>query len=136
MSLADQQFQFHIDRQDRLEAAIERLTEISSDLKSMIAVHEQRLTQQERSSDFLEQRIEQQRTEVDQKINTVYTVMDRQDNNIFDKIDRLQREFIDSHRTITSKIEKLQKFMWMAIGGGIAISWIISTGLSYLRITH
>ena len=35
-------------RQDRMEDVVDRLTNISADLSKMIAVHEQRLNQQEK----------------------------------------------------------------------------------------
>ena len=41
-------------RQDRLEEVADRLTSISADLSKMIAVHEQRLNQQERQLNNVE----------------------------------------------------------------------------------
>ena len=45
-------------RQTRIEDVIEKLTNISNDLNKMIAVHEQRLTQQERIMDGFEEVLE------------------------------------------------------------------------------
>ena len=65
---------------DRIEAAIERLTSISSDLKAIIAVHEQRISNQEKIYDELHDTVEKRRTEVDIKLKDVFTTMREQDN--------------------------------------------------------
>ena len=71
-------------RQSRVEDAIERLTDISSNLNKMIAVHDQRLTQQEKDSDTLHDTVEKRREEVESKIKEVYDHMNEQEKNIFD----------------------------------------------------
>ena len=77
---------------DRLEAAIEKLTVISSDLKSMLAVHEQRISQQEKVSENLETVVEKRREELDIKLKDVYDTMRDQDNNILQEISKLRAE--------------------------------------------
>jgi DNA anti-recombination protein RmuC len=125
--------QFYSGRQDRLESAIERLTQISSELKSMLAVHEERINQQERSSDDLHNVVEQRRQEMESKFNTVYDVMDRQDNAIIDRLEEIKRKSDEAHEKLGDKIDGLQRFMWMAVGGGITVTWIISSVLNYFR---
>ena len=50
-------------RNNRMEDAIEKLTEVSSDLNKVIAVHEQRLNQQEKQMGNLETVVERRREE-------------------------------------------------------------------------
>ena len=57
-------------RQSRVEDAIERLTDISSNLNKMIAVHDQRLTQQEKDSDILHDTVEKRREEFEKEITS------------------------------------------------------------------
>ena len=59
-------------RQSRIEDAIDKLTEISADLNKMLAVQEQRLSQQERSMGIIEDMVERRREEYENKIQNVY----------------------------------------------------------------
>lgn len=116
---------------DRIEAAIEKLTAISSDLKSMLAVHDQRISQQEKLSDELHDTVEKRREELDIKLKDVYDTMRNQDNVVLDHIESLRKESAEQHKVLSDKINKLEKFIWLAIGGGIAASWIISFIFNY-----
>jgi hypothetical protein len=71
---------------DRIESAIEKLTSISIDLKTMLAVHEQRISVQEQTTDNLQDTVEKRREELDIKLKDVYDTMREQDNNILQEI--------------------------------------------------
>ena len=116
---------------ERLEAAIEKLTAISGDLKSMLAVHDQRISQQEKLSDELHDTVEKRREELDTKLKDVYDTMRNQDNVVLDHIESLRKESAEQHKVLSEKINKLEKFIWLAIGGGITASWVISFIFNY-----
>jgi gas vesicle protein len=118
---------------DRIEQAIEKLTSISSDLKSMIAVHEQRISQQEKMSDELHDTVEKRREELDTKLKDVYNTMREQDNNVLQHIESLRAESAEQHKNLSEKINKLEKYIWLAIGGGITASWVISLLLNHYK---
>ena len=59
-------------RNNRMEDAIEKLTEVSSDLNKVIAVHEQRLNQQEKQMGNLETVVERRREESEIKLKDVF----------------------------------------------------------------
>jgi uncharacterized coiled-coil DUF342 family protein len=119
---------------DRIEAAIEKLTSISSDLKSMLAVHEQRITQQERVSTNLETVVEKRREELDIKLKDVYDTMRDQDNNILQEITKLRSESSEQHKTLSNKINQLERFIWIAMGGGIVLTWAITMVANYFHL--
>lgn len=116
---------------DRIEAAIEKLTTISSDLKSMLAVHDQRISQQEKTTDELHDTVERRREELDSKLKDVYDTMREQDNNVLKEIAELRRESAEAHKFLTTKINQLEKYIWLAIGGAFVASWIISFIFNY-----
>ena len=60
---------------DRIDSIIDKLTEVSTDLKSMLAVHEERINRQEKETDDLHIIMEKRRVEVDTKIDDIYGVM-------------------------------------------------------------
>ena len=119
---------------DRIEAAIEKLTSISSDLKSMLAVHEQRIIQQEKVSTNLETVVEKRREELDIKLKDVYDTMRDQDSSIILEIAKLRSESSEQHQTLSNKINQLERFIWIATGGGITLTWGITMVANYFHL--
>jgi len=121
---------------DRIEAAIEKLTNVSVELKQMLAVHELRISQQEKDSDELHNIVERRRDELDLKLKDVYDTMREQDNIICEEIKKLRAESTEQHNKLSSKINELEKFIWMAIGGGMVITWFLTNIANYLKVWH
>ena len=119
---------------DRIDIALEKLTEISGELKAMIAVHEQRINQQEKETDEIHNTLEKRRDEVDIKLKDVYNTMRDQDNNIIECLNQLRKESTEQHRSLNEKIGKLEKFIWVAIGGGMVLVWLLSNVSTYFKI--
>lgn len=119
---------------DRIELAIEKLTNVSSDLKAMIAVHDQRIDQQEKTTDTINSYLEKRREEMDVKLKDVYDTMRQQDNNILDEISKLRKESTEQHDILSTKINQLERYIYIAIGGGITITWLISYVANYFKI--
>ena len=90
-------------KQSKLEDAIAKLTEISSDLNKMVAVHELRISHQEKITDSLEIILEKRRDEFDEREEKIYDHVD----NSFEKLSK--------------KITDLEKMMWV-YGGGFALA--------------
>lgn len=90
-------------KQSKLEDAMTKLTEVSADLNKIIAVHELRLTQQEKITDSLELILEKRRDEYDVR-----------EGKIYDHIDT-------SYDKLSKKITDLEKMMWV-YGGGFALA--------------
>lgn len=121
---------------DRIEAAIEKLTSISSELKTMIAVHEQRISNQEKNSDDIHDTLEQRRVELDIHLTKVYDTMRDQDKGILEEIAKLRKESTDQHNILHSKINQLERYIYIAIGGGMVITWLLTNAVNYLKLFH
>ncbi len=106
-------------RQTKLEDAITKLTEISADLNKMIAVHELRLTQQEKITDSLEIILEKRRDEFDAREREIYNTMELED-------DKITKIIEDSHNKLSKKIGDLEKMMWVYGGGVTVLAFIIA----------
>lgn len=119
-------------RQNRIEDAIERLTEISADLNKMLAVQEQRLSQQERSMGNIEDMVEKRREEYDKKLQNVYDVMRLEDTKILEEIEEMRKEQKDQLKAISDKMTALEKIIWMYLGGFSVIVFIITYGVKIL----
>ena len=118
---------------DRIEAAIEKLTVVSADLKAMLAVHEQRISKQEKESDELHDVVEKRREELDIKLKDVYDTMRTQDNGIIEEIAKLRKESSEQHINLSNKINQLEKFIWMAIGGGMVVTWALTNVVHFIK---
>lgn len=121
-------------RQNRIEDAIERLTEISSDLNKMLAVQEQRLSQQEKITNVMEETLERRREEYDRKLQTVYDVMRAEDNKILEELEDMRKEQKNQHKEIADKMTALEKIIWMYLGGFSVLVFVISYGPKAVEI--
>lgn len=101
-------------KQTKLEDAISKLTEISADLNKMIAVHELRLTHQEKITDSLEIILEKRRDEFDEREEKIYETIEKEDAKIVERLD-------ESFDKFSKKIADLEKMMWV-YGGGFALA--------------
>lgn len=125
-----------VDSIDRIETAIQRLTDVSVDLKSMIAVHDQRINQQEKDTSIIFKLLETRRKELDDKINEVYIDMSNKDNNILEQIQQMRKESSEQHRSLNEKITQLEKFIWIATGGGMVLVWVLSNIANVFKVFH
>lgn len=121
---------------DRIEAAIEKLTNVSIELKAMLAVHEQRITKQEKDSDDLHDIVEKRRDELDTKLKDVYDTMRDQDKSIVEEIAKLRKESTEQHNILHTKINQLERYIYIAIGGGMVITWLMTNAANYLKLLH
>jgi hypothetical protein len=104
-------------RQAKIEDAITKLTEISADLNKMVAVHELRITQQEKMTDSIEIILEKRRDEVEAKEEAIYETIEKEKNEFTRKMD-------ESFESVSKKIDALEKMMWV-YGGGFALAAFI-----------
>lgn len=123
---------FQEKRISRIEDAIERLTEISADLNKVLAVQEQRLSQNEKSMSVLEEVLEKRREEYDRKIQNVYDVMNREDNKILEELELIRSEQKQQHESLSKKIQEMQKILWIYMGGFAVIVFLLTNGSKFL----
>ena len=81
----------------KLETAIEKLSELNTSVSKILAVHEERITTQE-------------------EIDTV----------LFTKIDQLRDKMDVDHHSVLSRIQSLDKKIWVAIGSIAVVTFIIA----------
>lgn len=120
-------------RQDRLEVAIAQLTTISADLNKMIAVHEQRIIQNEKDKVTLTDLLEKRRQEIDLKFASVYDTMRDEDSAVLEEISKLRQENKAQHEAmykkyddINTKLSSMEKVQWVYMGGITVIVFIIT----------
>jgi len=122
----------------KLEDAIERLTNISSDLNKLIAVHEQRLNQQEKQMTSFETVLEKRREEADIKLRDVYETIRSEDKNILNELNQMRTESMQQYEKLNSRLSEMEKKIWLYIGGFSIIAFLISYGqplMKFLTVT-
>jgi uncharacterized coiled-coil protein SlyX len=81
----------------KIDDAIEKLSEVNSNVTKMLAVHEQRITKQEET-----------------------------DSILFTKIDKLRDKVDRDYDALVSRVQTIEKRVWMAIGAIACISFLLN----------
>ena len=82
----------------KIDNAIEKLSEVNSNVSKMLAVHEERITKQEES-----------------------------DGILFAKIDKLRDKVDSDYDIIVSRVSLIEKRVWMAIGAIACLTFLMNT---------
>jgi septal ring factor EnvC (AmiA/AmiB activator) len=121
-------------RQDRMEAVIERLSVIQTDLNKMLAVHEERINSNQKNVTYLEEVVEKRREESDIKLKDVYETMRSEDNKILTELNNIRKESTEQHNILTAKINEIEKRLWMYIGGVSVIVFVLTHTDTIIKI--
>jgi chromosome segregation ATPase len=81
----------------KIDNAIEKLSEVNSNVTKMLAVHEERITKQEET-----------------------------DSILFAQIDKLRDKTNRDYDSIVSRVQMIEKRVWMAIGAIACISFLMN----------
>jgi len=111
---------------EKVNNAIERLTDISGDLNKLLAVADQRLGQQEKIVHEIYLSIEKRREDLDAKLKDVYNTIKIEDKNVIVEINNLNDRFTELYNKLSVKIEKIEKILWTYIGGFTVLTFIFS----------
>jgi hypothetical protein len=80
----------------KIDNAIQKLSEVNSNVSKMLAVHEERITKQEET-----------------------------DNILFAKIDKLRDKVDIDYDRIVSRVQTIEKRVWMAIGALACLTFLL-----------
>ena len=83
----------------KIDAAIEKLSEVNTTVSRMLAIHEERITKQEKVDELL-----------------------------FAKIDKLRDKVDINHNLLLSRIQGLEKKVWIGLGIILTLSFVFRTG--------
>jgi len=83
----------------KIDAAIEKLSEVNITVSRMLAIHEERITKQEKVDELL-----------------------------FAKIDKLRDKVDINHNLLLSRIQGLEKKVWIGLGIILTLSFVFRTG--------
>ena len=107
---------------NRLDTAIDKLTDVSTSIKSMLAVHEEKIARQEKIDEIIFEKLKDRADE----ISDVYRELKR-DVEMSEK--RLLIEIKSLKNDIGARVGVLERYKWLILGGAIVIGWIMSKNL-------
>jgi hypothetical protein len=106
----------------RLDTAIDKLTDVSTSIKQMLAVHEQKLAQSEKTEEILFDKVRERGEELD----IVYRDLQR---DISQVEKRLLLEIKSLKSCFDGRVSVLEKWRWLIIGGALAIGFIVAKNM-------
>jgi len=110
---------------ERLDVAIEKLTDVSTSIKQMLAVHEEKIQRQEQIDEIIFDKLKERAAEID----TVYRDLQKEITGV-EK--RLLIEIKSLKLDFGARVGILEKYRWIIMGGAIVIGFILSK--NFVRI--
>ena len=93
---------------EKFDIAIDRLTEVSTSVDKMLAVHEMRLENQEQQREILHQRISDLK------------------RDIIDEFRLMRDENRKQHAEVNERLSKLEKWRWLVVGMATAVGFLVA----------
>ena len=120
---------------DRLDIAIEKLTDVSNSIHRMLAVHEEKLTRQEEAIFQAEEQIEVRRTEVLQQITELHSRITTNTKDIMSaeaqQHAQQNKEIQKIRDELVSRVGVLEKWRHVLIGGSIVIGFMLHKFINF-----
>ena len=110
---------------NRLDTAIDKLTDVSTSIKSMLAVHEEKIQRQEQVDDIIFRKLKERDSEVDDIFRDLQREMDQVEKRLLNEIRSLRND-------IGGRVGVLEKYRWIILGGFLAIGWVLSKNFKFI----
>lgn len=107
----------------RLDTAIDKLTDVSTSIKQMLAVHEEKISRQEQTDEVIFDKLRERAGEIQQ----VHTELSKE---IQQTEKRLLLEIKQLKLDIGGRVGILEKYKWLVLGGSIVVGWILSSNFT------
>ena len=109
----------------RLDTAIEKLTDVSTSIKQMLAVHEEKISRQEQIDEIIFDKLKERAGEIDQVHRDLTREIQQVEKRLLLEIKQLKLD-------IGGRIGILEQYKWLLLGGAIVAGWILSTNFKFI----
>ena len=127
--------------QNRLDIAIDKLTDVSTHIKSMLAVHEEKIEHQEKIDDVIFSKLKIRASETSTLENETRQLIEESEHRLLNEIKERKTENIDSEtrimneikdlkKNIGNRVSLLEKYKWIIIGAFLAMEAVTALSLS------
>jgi|TARA_B100000945_G_scaffold25997_1_gene18155 chromosome segregation ATPase len=110
---------------ERLDTAIQKLTDVSTSIKSMLAVHEEKISRQEQIDDIIFGKLKERENEIDKVHRDLTKEIQQTEKRLLLEIKQLKVD-------IGGRVGTLEKYKWLILGGAIVIGWILSSNFKMI----
>ncbi len=120
---------------DRLDVAIEKLTDVSNSIHRMLAVHEEKIARQEEAIFEAEQKIEVRRSELLIKIDELHSRVTTNTKEIMTAASaqhqQQNKEIQKMRDELISRVGVLEKWRHVLIGGSIVVGFMLHKFMNF-----
>ena len=114
---------------DRLDVAIEKLTDVSNSIHRMLAVHEEKIARQEEAIFQAEEQIEVRRSELSKRLDELHSRITTNTKDIMSAAamqhQEQNKEIQKIKDELVSRVGVLERWRHVLIGGSIVIGFIL-----------
>ena len=103
----------------RIDNAIEKLTDVSTDIKQMLAVHQEKISRQEQIDEVIFDKLKERAGEID----TIHRELTKEIQHV-EK--RLLVEIKQIRLAFGARVGMIEKYRWIILGGAIVVGWILA----------
>ena len=103
----------------RIDTAIDKLTDVSTSIKSMLAVHEEKIQRQEQVDEVIFNKLRERQQDIDKVFKDLQREMDQVEKRLLIEIKSLRNDIGD-------RVGVLEKYRWIILGVFIALGWVVS----------
>ena len=122
----------------RLDAAIEKIADVSTSLHTIMAVHEEKLISQEEALDEQERKLQDNIMELHSRITTnakeTHAAMGEMERRLLEQMNahsqKEEEHFRKMREELNNRVGILEKWRWLIIGGSIVIGFIVQKVLT------
>ncbi len=122
----------------KLDKAIDKLTDISGSIKSMLAVHEEKLSKQEEIDKAIFNLLENRRVESDSKFEDIHGRLNKSVENLREEVELSEKRLMCEIKSLASNLDGrigvFEKYRWIIIGAAIVLGLSMPQILSVIKI--
>ena len=122
----------------KLDNAIDKLTDISGSIKSMLAVHEEKLSKQEEIDKAIFNLLENRRVESENKFEDLHSRLNKSVVNLKEEVELSEKRLMCEIKSLASNLDGrigvFEKYRWIIIGSAIVLGLSMPQILSVIKI--
>lgn len=120
---------------ERLLISIEKIQDVSNKLLQMLALHEQKMAQNDEQTKNVHTLMERRRSEINVDIKELHSRITTVQRELDERIETVERTISQKLDSVLEHIENktnentnhnLEKWKWAIMGGVVCVSWILS----------
>ena len=123
----------------RLDRAITKITDVSSSIHIMLAVHEEKIERQDEILSDNTAQIEEKRKELATDIKELHSRITTINRELYDRITNTEQHIINENQknieslkvNLNDRVSLLEKWRWLIIGGAVVVGFILNKFIKF-----